>query len=449
MFDTVITGGLVVNPRTLQNHLLNVGIKDGRIACISRDPLCGEKTVNAAGCIVCPGFIDVHGHLDGDAYAGELSLRQGITTTVGGNCGFSPCDIGAFLQKQEERGFIIRQAEMIGHSCTLRETVGLHDTRTPAAGGQIDRMCALLEKAFDEGACGLSLGLGYAPGSSMDEVLPLCQIAAARGRIVSIDTHMRTQTDLYSLVEAVSIARATGARMLISHFVYQYGVGVEDEALALVDCARRSGLDIRLDSGMYTDWATGIGTALFDRDIMEANNIELWHIRMATGEHRGQLLDEELYAHVRSEHAGDSAVVFAGDEEAIYRILRHPQAMPSTDAGAYEPGEGHPQIAGSFPRYFRKMVIERGDLTWEEAIARATLLPAETVGLCGLGRMETGVPADIVVMNPQTLQDRATFVGLGQPNASPEGVEHVFVGGVHVLDQGRILCRTAGRTVRF
>ena len=122
---------------------------------------------------------------------------------------------------------------------------------------------------------------------------------------------------------------------------------------------------------------------------------------------------------------------------------------PSTDAGAYEPGEGHPQIAGSFPRYFRKMVIERGELTWEEAIARATLLPAETVGLCGLGRMETGVPADIVVMNPQTLQDRATFVGLGQPNASPEGVEHVFVGGVHVLDQGRILCRTAGRTVRF
>ena len=449
MFDTVISGGWVVNPRTLQNNQLNIGIKDGRIARLSRDPLEGAATLDATGRIVCPGFIDVHGHLDGDAYTGELSLRQGITTTIGGNCGFSPCDIGAFFDRQDERGYVIRQAEMVGHSCTLRRYAGLYDTRTPASPSQIERMCRMLERALDEGACGLSLGLGYAPGSSMDEVLPLCQIAAARGRIVAIDTHMRTQTDLYSLVEAVSIARATGARMLISHFVYQYGVGVEDEALALVDCARRKGLDIRLDSGMYTDWATGIGTALFDRDIMEDNNIELWHIRMATGEHRGELLDEALYAHVRSEHTEDSAVVFTGDEEAIYRILRHPLAMPSTDAGAYEPGEGHPQIAGSFPRYFRKMVIERGELTWEEAIARATLLPAETIGLSGIGRMEPGADADLVVLNPQTLCDRASFVGLGRPNAEPEGIDHVFVGGVHVLSRGEILCRTAGKTLRF
>ena len=357
MFDTVISGGFVVDPRTLSNRLLDVGIQDGRIAAIARGPLPGREVIDASGRIVCPGFIDVHGHLDGDAYAGELSLRQGITTTVGGNCGFSPCDLEAFFRREDERGYIIRQAEMVGHSGTLRNLVGLTDTRTPASPEQIERMCALLERAFDAGACGLSLGLGYAPGSSMDEVLPLCQIAAARGRVVSIDTHMRTQTDLYSLVEAVSIARATGARMLISHFVYQYGVGVEDEAMALVDCARRAGLDIRLDSGMYTDWATGISTALFDRDIMEDNNIELWHIRMATGEHRGQVLDEALYEHVRREHAGDSAIVFTGDEEAIYRILRHPLAMPSTDAGAYRPGEGHPQIAGSFPRYLRKMVV--------------------------------------------------------------------------------------------
>ena len=449
MFDTVLSGGCVVDPRTLSNRLLDVGIQDGRIAAIARGPLPGREVIDATGRIVCPGFIDVHGHLDGDAYAGELSLRQGITTTVGGNCGFSPCDLEAFFRREDERGYVIRQAEMVGHSGTLRNLVGLTDTRTPASPEQIERMCALLERAFDAGACGLSLGLGYAPGSSMDEVLPLCQIAAARGRVVSIDTHMRTQTDLYSLVEAVSIARATGARMLISHFVYQYGVGVEDEAMALVDCARRAGLDIRMDSGMYTDWATGISTALFDRDIMEDNNIELWHIRMATGEHRGQVLDEALYEHVRREHADDSAIVFTGDEEAIYRILRHPLAMPSTDAGAYRPGEGHPQIAGSFPRYLRKMVVERGDLTWEEAIFRATLLPAQTIGLPGVGRMEVGAAADLVVFDPQTIRDRATFVGLGRPNASPEGIDHVFIGGVRALSHGCIRCRTAGRPLRF
>ena len=163
----------------------------------------------------------------------------------------------------------------------------------------------------------------------------------------------------------------------------------------------------------------------------------------------GQVLDEALYEHVRREHADDSAIVFTGDEEAIYRILRHPLAMPSTDAGAYRPGEGHPQIAGSFPRYLRKMVVERGDLTWEEAIFRATLLPAQTIGLPGVGRMEVGADADLVVFDPQTIRDRATFVGLGRPNASPDGIDHVFIGGVRALSHGCIRCRTAGRTLRF
>ena len=95
------------------------------------------------------------------------------------------------------------------------------------------------------------------------------------------------------------------------------------------------------------------------------------------------------------------------------------------------------------------MVVERGDLTWEEAIFRATLLPAQTIGLPGVGRMEVGAAADLVVFDPQTIRDRATFVGLGRPNASPEGIDHVFIGGVRALSHGCIRCRTAGRTLRF
>lgn len=449
MLDLLIRGGDVVDPKRKSRLKQNVGVKDGKIAFVSEREQDARRVIDAAGCIVCPGFIDPHGHLEGDPYTGLLSLRQGVTTTIGGNCGFSPKNLRAFFDQQERDGYIINQAEMIGHSGTLRALVGLSDVNTPACPVQIDAMLKLCEHAFDQGACGLSLGLAYAPGTSMEEVIPLCELAAARGRIVSIDTRMHTQTDLYSLVEAIVLARKTGARIQVSHFVYQYGVGVEEEALALIDCARRSGVDVYFDSGMYTDWATHMGAAIFERDLMMDNGIDLSHIRVASGEHRGEVLDSKLYDHMRACHPDDSVVVFTGDEDAIYTILRHPLAMPSSDAGAYAPGEGHPQIAGSFPRFFNKMVTERGELSWEEAIYRATALPAQVFGLTGKGSMDEGADADIAIFDPQHFCDRANFVGMGLPDAPPDGMRHVIVGGKVELDGDQVMQKTAGHVIRF
>lgn len=449
MLDLLIRGGDVVDPRRKTRTCANVGVRDGKIAFVSEREEDARRVIDAAGCIVCPGFIDPHGHLDGDAYTGELSLRQGVTTTIGGNCGFSPANIGAFFDRQEHDGYVIHQAEMIGHSGTLRALVGLSDVHTPACPMQIDAMLKLCEHAFEQGACGLSLGLAYAPGTSLEEVLPLCELAASFGRVVSIDTRMFTQTDLYSLVEAITLARKSGARLQISHFVYQYGVGVEEEALELIDCARRSGVDVYLDSGMYTDWATHIGAALFDRKLMEDNGISLSRVRVATGEHRGKLLTPALYDHMRACHPDDSVVVFTGEEDAVYTILRHPLAMPSSDAGAYAPGEGHPQIAGSFPRFFHKMVTQRRELSWEEAIYRATALPAQVFGLTGKGSMDEGADADLAIFEPDRFCDRADFVGLGLPDAPPDGVHQVIVGGKVELDAGEITQRDAGHVIRF
>lgn len=449
MLDLLISGGDVIDPKRRTRMRANVGIKDGKIACVCKDAPEAHRTLPAQGCIVCPGFIDPHGHLEGDAYTGRLSLCQGVTTTVGGNCGFSPSSIRAFFDAQEKHGYCIHQAEMIGHSSTLRAMVGLADHNTAACAVQIDGMVELCNRAFDEGACGLSLGLGYAPGSSLDEVLALCRLAASRGRIVAIDTRMYTKTDLYSLVEAILLARQSGVRLQISHFVYQYGVGVEDEALALIDRARQEGVDVYLDSGMYTDWATHIGSALFDLQTMAENDIAFEDVRIATGEHRGEMLTDALYTHMRKEHPADSAVVFAGNEEAIYTILRHPLAMPSSDAGAYPPGEGHPQIAGSFPRFFNKMVTQRGDLSWEEAIYRATALPAEVFALKGKGRLDEGADADIAVFDPVTFCDCADFVGTGKPDAPPVGMRHVIVGGKEELAFGEVVCEDAGQVIRF
>lgn len=265
----------------------------------------------------------------------------------------------------------------------------------------------------------------------------LCREARRFGRPVSIDTRMNSMTDLHSLQEAIDLAAETGCRMIVSHFVYQYGVGVEYEALAMIDDARAAGVDMHLDSGMYKDWCSAIGAALFEPGIMRANGIELEHLRMITGEHIGSMPDQALYKHLRDAHPCDAVAVNTGEQEAVYAIARWRDAMISTDAGAYQPGEGHPQIAGSFPRFLREMVRERGELTWEQAVRRVTLLPAQVFGFDKKGRMRTGCDADLVILDPDTVADRADFPGLGRPDAPPEGVRYVIVGGALAAQDGR------------
>ena len=446
MSELFISGGIVIDPEKAEKFKADVLVRDGVIAAIgSLTAPKGAQVVDAAGCYVCPGFIDPHGHIDGHKYTAELSLKQGITTTVGGNCGFSPLDIKTFFENQ--KAFPIHQAEMIG-MCALRTAAGVVDPFQAASEEQVERMAQLCDQGLRAGACGVSLGPAYTPGSSILEMQTLCAVAKAHGKPVSIDTRMNSMTDLDSLQEAIDLAAHSGCRMIVSHFVYQYGVGVEDEAMAMVDRARGMGVDIVFDSGMYKDWCSSIGAALFEPGIMRANGIELGHLRMITGEHIGVVPDEQLYMHLREHHPGDAVVVQTGLQRAVYAIAKNPLCMVSTDTGAYLPGEGHPQIAGSFPRFLREMVIERAELSWEEAIVHMTLLPAQVLGFEKKGRMQVGCDADLVVINPATLCDRADFPGLGMPNAAPEGVDCVIVGGEIAAQNAKLTGVMAGRAIK-
>ena len=107
MFDQVISNGLLANPSTKILQMGHIGINQGKIAAISGEPLSGKSTFDAKGQVVSPGFIDIHSHVSGSDYSGELSARQGITTTIGGNCGGSPFDLGVFFAEQNEKGFVI------------------------------------------------------------------------------------------------------------------------------------------------------------------------------------------------------------------------------------------------------------------------------------------------------------------------------------------------------
>lgn len=434
MFDQVIKNGLLADPEKGTLTSGNIGIKAGKIAAISQGELLSDQVWDADGLVISPGFIDIHSHVSGQEYSGILSARQGITTTVGGNCGASPSDICTFFQEQETNGFIIHQASFIGHS-TLRREMDAGDPLAAATPEQLALMEKQVKEALDAGACGLSLGLAYIPGTSDEEIFRLSQIAADAGKIVAVDTRLTHKEDLDSLREVVEISRRTGARTQVSHFVYQYGTGVLTEALEIIDEARSEGLDIRLDSGMYTPWTSGIQAVLFSPDQLAASGLKLSDILIITGPYKGYRINEELYEKLRAQEERTSVVVFGsgGIEEEIYEALYHPWAMPSTDIGPYEPGEGHPQIAGSFPRFFRKMVTERKELTLLEAVAKASLLPAQTMNWDHKGRLGLGCDADLVIFDPERIEDKSEFLGIGEPDAPPIGIQSVWVMGKPVV----------------
>ena len=451
-FDKVITNGTLINPENMTADIGNLGIINNKIAAISKQQLTGKEIFDATGKIVSPGFIDIHGHVDGYHYSSELSLRQGITTTVGGNCGHSPINMQEFFHEQTVNPRPINQAELMGMTSSLREAVGLNNPRQAANQEQLRNMQYLVEKAMDEGACGLSVGLAYAPETSDQELYSLAKIAAKYGRIITVDTRLFTPSDLYSLVEVIALAKTINARVQISHFVYQYGTGMVEEALQLIDTARRQGVDIRLDSGMYTQWATGLQAVLFDETSLQESNMQLEDVLIVTGQYKGQRLNQQLYQQLRQiprEQERISAVVFTGVEEDIYTALKHPYAMPSTDIGRYEKGEGHPQIAGSFPRYLCKMVREKGYLTLTEAIRKATLLPAQTLNLQQKGRLSENADADLVIFDLKTIKDNAGFLPDALPDAPPDGIDYVFVNGQLALEHGKLKDQRAGKPLIY
>lgn len=216
----------------------------------------------------------------------------------------------------------------------------------------------------------------------------------------------------------------------------------------MVEKARAEGLDIQLDSGMYTNWTTYFDTATFDLENIRNNQWKWDQMVVATGQYKGRVMDEDLYYHMKKECPGEAIVFFEGEEQEVYDCMVKPYVMPSTDIGAYEKGEGHPQIAGTYPKYFREMVRELQLLSLEEAVYKATLLPAQVFGLSQKGEIAVGKDGDLTLFNLETICDRADYPHLGEPDAIPEGIPYVLVDGVLAVDQGVYTGSRSGKIIR-
>lgn len=449
-FDIVIENGTIVDPERSSKTVASLGIKNGKIAAITREKIGGKTVLEAKGKIIMPGMIDIHAHVEGKTACAEYMAAMGVTTVYNGNCGISPPGVlDSFFSKYERDGFLINQLEQVGHT-SLREDIGITNRYLPASPGQIKEMSALLEKAFETGAWGLSFGLEYVPGSSKEEVLELSKIAARWGKLVSI--HIRTDCypGLAALKEAIDITRITGAAVNISHLVYQFGFGMAAEALEMVEKALDEGLDITVDSGVYTSFATSIGSAVFDEGCLEKWGCGYDSIISATGKFRGKRLTEAQFVDLRKNAPDETAIALIGKEHEIYEILDKSYVMLSSDAGTmYDNGRpGHPQDAGTLPRFFKTMVREQNRLSLPEAVRKCTYMPARRLGLKNKGRMKQGADADLLVFDLDKIADKAQFPCFGDTFARPEGIEFVIVNGEIAVDHSEVMPILPGKIIR-
>jgi N-acyl-D-amino-acid deacylase len=393
----------------------------------------------------------------------------------------------------------VNVASMVGLGTVRHVVVG--DDDRPATAEEIARMTALVEAALADGACGASSGLEYTPGAfaSREELIALCRPLARRG--LPYATHMRNEDDelLESVEEAIAVARGAGCPLQISHLKTEgeRNWGKIDTVLATIERVRREGLDVTFDRYPYVAYQTGLSnlfppwsrdggtTAFLERlrdpaltqrlraavaekvallggwDNVMISSVEGPNDKGAEGARLGRYAASrgedpyEVAVRLLVQGRGDVGMVgFAMREENVERFLAHPLAMVCSDgaavavSGPARTGHPHPRSLGTFPRVLGYYVRERRALTLEEAVAKMTARPAARLRLRDRGRLARGVAADVVVFDPATIRDRATFT---DPFQYPEGIRTVLVNGAPALlegERGERGDRRTGRTLR-
>jgi N-acyl-D-amino-acid deacylase len=497
-FDLLIRDGLVVDGTGAPGRVASVGLRDGRIAAIGAlDGATATTTINAAGLVVAPGFIDVHTHVDEIATQPAIPhfVRMGVTTVVAGNCGGSAADVAKAFAGVESARPALNYSTLIGHNTVRREVMGTANRQ--ATPDELKKMEGLVEKAMAEGAVGFSTGLQYVPGTYAEtaEIVALARVSARRGGVYA--THMRNEgTTLEEAVaEAINIAEQAQCPLEISHLKVDAPSrwGASAKALEMIDAARARGLRVNADQYLYDAASSNLGIR-FPSWVLEGGQEQInerldddatWaKIRAEMRELiRERGLEDYNFARIaeyrtdrslngltlpqaaqkvlgaadlatqqelmrRMLRAGGASMVyhFMSDDD-LNRILRHPMVSVASDSGLNTFGEGvpHPRGYGNAVRVLGRYVREQKVISLEEAVRKMTSLPADQFGFRDRGRLAPGRAADVVVFDPATVGDRATYA---EPHQYPTGIVHVLVNGVAVVRDGQQTEARPGQVLR-
>lgn len=451
IYDIVIKNGSIIkfNPDyILQNQ--NIGILNGVIHNISKGDILGKNVIDATGKIVSPGFIDFHSHVDGNNFSAERVMLQGATTTIGGERSFD----WKAVKKIYESGFIINQGFFISHSFTLRRAAGIENPYHSANDRENRDMLMLAEKFLESGSFGIHFGLEFVPGTSEAEIIQLAELAKRYDRIIIMHLRKDGYEALESLDEIIRIAEKTGASVHILHLMYMVGFkGIMELALEKIRGARARGLDITADTGLYEAFPSCIGSPILDSGWEKhyGKGISEKNLMISSGINAGQFCDKKSFKYLRENFPRTLITAFVCDESEIIRALCEDYVFVSTNAsdGPHFENMGHPETVGTFPRLISKFVKKERTINLIEAVKKITLYPAERFGIKNKGNILETYDADFVIFDYDTIEDKADYVGKGNPNMLSSGIEWVIVNGNVVLQSdGEIRNRYAGRIIK-
>lgn len=500
-YDLIIRNARIVDGTGTPWYRGEIAIAGDTIARIDRRiEGTAARELDAKDRVVAPGFIDLHTHARRGIFevpTADNYIRQGVTTIFEGPDGSSPLPIGEFLDRVEKTKTAPNFATFVGQGSVRNEVMGSVDrAATPE---ELARMKEIVRQAMRDGAYGLSTGLYYVPGSftPTEEVIELARVAGEFGGIHI--SHMRDETAkvLESVRETIRIGEEGHLPTQITHHkvLGQPNWGRSVDTLALIDEARARGVDVTSDQYPYTASSTSLTAALMpawsleggrkemlkrladpparqrirevmiDRILHERGGGDARNIQIASTSFDPALAGKTLADVTRAggkeptpENAADAALALIerGDVSGIFhamaepdveRILRHPATMIASDGEVplFGKASPHPRSYGTFARVLGRYVRERKVLTLEEAVRKMTSMPAQRVGLRDRGLLLPGLKADLVVFDPATIADKATFE---QPHQYAVGVSHVLVNGVFVVEEGKTTGARPGKVLR-
>jgi len=523
-FDLLITNARVVDGTGNPWYRADVGVRGDRIAAIGS--LAGQpatRTIDAADRVVTPGFIDLMGtstlpHLT-EPVAALSRLYQGITTAMVGE-GDSEAPQNEVTLPNGVRGSsgdtlrwrtfaeYFAHLEKVGVPMNVVHNVGAAQVRTVVMGvedrapsdAELERMKALVDSAMQDGAVGLSTALIYPPGTyaSTEELIALSKVAAARGG--TYFSHMRNESA--GLLTAIREVIRIGAEARIPVHIYHLkAAGQENwplipQALALIDSARKTGIEVTTDIYPYIRNGIGLGSFLHPRHFARGDSVFLstlgdsvvrrtlrrevettrdwenwyrhvgmnWDNVLITG--AGPRVDQAFVGlsirAVAARRGVDEWNAFfdlvregqvsvapqSMNEEQKHQALRAPFVAIEVDSPLADPataGSAHPRAFGAFPRVIAKYVREDSVLSLEAAIRQMTSLSANILKLRDRGRLAPGLKADLLLFHPDSIRDRATFE---KPLQYATGIDYMFVNGVAVIDGGTATTARPGVVLR-
>lgn len=403
--DWIIDNVILVDGSGESGFKGGLAVKGEEIVAVGRFSFPSDiKVINGEGLVLSPGFIDIHTHTEDYVYSGgDMSpfLSQGVTAQIGGNCGRSPQEIADYFKTVSR--LPINYGLLMGYA-TLRKMVRGRDNGGQTTLAEITKMQEFLQRALQEGAVGLSIGLEYWPQTyaTTEEIMSLCDVVRETGGFYA--THIRNEYDhvLEALDEAIMIGKKTNVPVQYSHLKagYTRNWSQYPQILEKLEHAVAEGLDITADLYAYDFSSTDLEKAPFTPSL---------------------------------------------SQEGLELAAAHPLTFFGSDSGIYSGGWAiHPRAYGHIPRVLGRLVRENEVLTLEAAVAKLTSKPARRLNLKNRGLLKKGYKADLVLFDPQTIIDKATR---NNTTVFSEGVRHVWVNGSLAWSEGKVINNGSGQMI--